>query len=74
MRIPLRQFLHDGIHLFTWFSPWCPEVDQGYSVEVRREEILEVVGRFDDMESGHEGVNKKFFQLQSQRCRNYEAL
>lgn len=33
-----------------------------------------MLGRFDDVESGHEGTKKKLSKLQSQRCRNYEAL
>ena len=47
LRILLGEFQHDFVHLSTWSRPRCPEIDEGHSVEVRRQERLKMLWRGD---------------------------
>ena len=58
LRIFFRQLLYNVVHLGAWISPLRPKVNQRHSVEVRGEEGLEVVGRFDGVEVRHEWTNE----------------
>lgn len=59
----LRQLRNYLVHLFTWFGPRCPEVNERYAFQVLRQDILELGWRFDYVEVGRRCHDRRVMRL-----------